>query len=267
MEAGIPSLTRRLLQHSHLIPNNHPQFFLPKHFRYFLTKDGTPKVWSARNHLYMVKTKPLKRNSTLKTLESATGYLFWSTAVPQPLFCTCPWTKVIVMLRNPIDRIAAHYQSSTAMGMKMPLAEWIEADLELLLDAGVTAKATKESWSSYLASARGNGPVGRGLYNIQLASWIETMTDMSNTKVKEDLLVLNYDDWKRQPQEVWNQVLTFLKLPRDTAISLPTPTTGDKESTNDPILDVSLRKKLKKYFTPYNKKLIDLLGWDAAVWD
>jgi hypothetical protein len=177
------------------------------------------------------------------------------------------------MLRNPIDRIAAHYQSSTAMGMKMPLADWIEADLELLLDAGVTSKVTttKESWSSYLTLARGNGPVGRGLYNIQLTSWIETMMDMSDTKVKDDLLVLNYDDWKRQPQEVWNQVLTFLKLPPDTAISLPMAITGDASTTaptidNNPIMDASLRKKMKKYFSPYNKKLFDLLGWDAAVW-
>ena len=229
-----------------------------------MTKESKPKVWSARQHMYAkdYHVKELKKNTTLKAMDSSTGYLFWSTTVPQQLLCSCPWTKVIVMLRNPVDRLAAQYQSAVSMGLDIGIEAWITEDLELLKKAGVaggssTVKNT-DSWPAYLASARGDAPIGRGMYEIQLQNWLAVMAKMDKL---DHILILNHDDWKRHPTKVWQQILEFLELPPETSVSLP--------SSSEPVhpkMDATLRKNLLKYYKPYNEKLYNLLGWEK-VWD
>lgn len=269
MEAGIPSVTRRLAQHSHVMQNRHSNFFLPKQFRYYLTVGGKPKVWSARQHLLAkdYHIKELKNDVEMKAMDASTSYLFWSTTVPQQLFCTCPWTKVIVMLRNPLDRLVAHHQAATSLGLKVKLEDWVEEDLESLRDAGVNHKSSSMSnsstaWETYLSSVKREGPIGRGLYHIQLQQWLTVLQQLS--KLEDDVLILNYDDWKRHPDVVWDEILSFLQLSPDTKVSLPNP--SNLTAAASTMMDETLRKQLLKFYKPYNQKLYKLLGWDP-VWD
>jgi hypothetical protein len=255
LEAGIPSITKHLVQHSQLQESIHSSFFLPKKFRPYLTATLKPKIWSARQHLYAkdYPVKDLKAKGHLKTIDASTGYLFWSSTVPQQVLCTCPWTKIIVLLRNPVDRLAAQYQSAVALGLKLDIESWIDGDLQLLENT-----RDVETWSTYLKSTRGEAPVGRGLYQLQLQQWLSVLANMDKLN---DILILSYEDWKRHPREVWSQILEFLQLPDETPASLPLPTEFFHAK-----IDPALRKKLIKYYQPYNQKLYDLLGWDN-VWD
>jgi Sulfotransferase domain len=255
LEAGIPSITKQLVQHSLLQENRHSSFFLPNKFRPYLTSSLKPKIWSARQHLYAkdYPVKDLKAKVDLKTIDASTGYLFWSSTVPQQLLCTCPWTKIIVFLRNPVDRLAAQYQSAVALGLKLDIESWLDPDLQLLQDTH-----DLETWSAYLKSTRGDAPIGRGMYELQLQHWLSVLAKMDKLN---DILILSYEDWKRHPRQVWSRILEFLQLPEETPSSLPLPTEFVHAK-----MDPALRKKLIKYYQPYNQKLYDLLGWDN-VWD
>ena len=303
LEAGVPSITKRLAQHSQLLEHQHPPFFLAKNFKPFLAAATSavssslssstttttmtmtmtykkPKILSARQYLYNMayytaKDLKNKNNTLLKAFDASTGYLFWSSTVPINLLCTCPWTKIIVVLRNPVDRLMAHYQSAGRLGLKIGIEAWMEADLKLLKDtiatmpSSSTASSSASWWSTYLSLIRDDAPIGRGIYEIQLRQWLSVLDKMGKL---DDILILNYEDWRRSPSLVWTRILDFLQLPEEFPSNLPNasepvpPFLDGDGTTASSSMDPSLRKKLIKYYKPYNRKLYDLLGWDQ-VWD
>ena len=167
-----------------------------------------------------------------------------------------------------------------------------------------TTSSALESWSQYLKLIRGDAPLGRGLYEIQLLQWIRVL---SQTNKWNDVLILNYDDWKQAPQQSWQRIVEFSNLypledPNGNNSSInngenfssPSLTTwmvsskrfvksnatmasaasrprgsGSSATTMTTVtttLDAALREKLIQYYKPHNKRLYRLLGWDA-VWD
>ena len=163
-------------------------------------------------------------------------YLFRTP--PDWILCTCPWSHLVAVLEDPITRLIRHYtKAQTSFGLTLSIEDWIEKDLELLDQAGVllTTRTTttklsgrglpqtdgggggaekekekkgdeQETWQSYLRTAT-DGPVGQGLYYLQLQPWLEQIP-------------------KAFPEmQHWSEKLLILKSPSSTATSTSTSTT------------------------------------------
>ncbi|KAL3932837.1 MAG: hypothetical protein SGBAC_010663 [Bacillariaceae sp.] len=218
-------------------------------------------------------------------LDATPNYLFESDRVPQRVFCACgPWVKLIVFLRNPIDRAWSQYYmqhnfDSFGNLTKLPsFEEYIEMDMKVLKEVGVlpppeTADRTQyygsaeetKAWKTYTRLGI-NTPLGRGLYSIQLRQWLQAMKDFG--KPTSDLMVFSSEQMKVHSQAIYHQVLEFLEIHHsEHELSKFEPVHKTRYDENVK-MKLETRKKLEDFYRPYNQQLKDVLGseWDG-IWD
>src|SRR5262249_16684643 len=121
-----------------------------------------------------------------------------------------PAMKLIVSIRDPVDRAYSHYQMEHRWGREaLPFEEALqreEAELGSALE-GVLADPDSEPGleCSYLA---------RGRYAEQLGRWLEHFP-------REQLLVVTSDELLEEPAGVMSRVSEFLGIPEWQAPSYP----------------------------------------------
>uniref|UniRef100_A0A7S1Y722 Sulfotransferase domain-containing protein n=1 Tax=Grammatophora oceanica TaxID=210454 RepID=A0A7S1Y722_9STRA len=286
---GLPSLLTRLKKHPSILPGRADQleFYFNRNFKYYLTyPEQKVRAWNARQRMFSrdYQSKTLQADPSLISIDATSGYLFHSATVPIRLFCVAPWAKVVVMLRNPVERTWSQYKNVVStLGLRVPFAEWIEDDLRRMKEVSLMNEDGKIDmkdeqidllWTTYVRWA-GEAPVGRGLYSIQLQHWLGVMKAL-NRNWKDNVLVTTYEAWKADPDATENEVLGFLGLPvrnETTARAESSAARRRKLQMLMPVvqnmtdeMDADVRKKLEKFYRPYNKKLYKLLGWDP-IWD
>jgi Sulfotransferase domain len=243
------------------LPDRPTSMFLPRNFRYFRTRSQLVKAWSARQRLYATyPLKAIKANSHMYAMESSPGYLFWSSIVPQQILCTCPWIKVVILLQNPLDRLIGQYQLAKSLGLRTSIENWLQEDWNLVHDT-ITRSSKESNWTNYLTQAAGDSPIGRGLYIFQIKQWLSMMSQFNK---KEDVLILDYESWRQDPDVVLLQILEFLQLSSEDTTSLSL--SSEKPSKNSIKLDPKLRKKISQFYKPYNQMLYELLRWNP-IWE
>jgi hypothetical protein len=92
------------------------------------------------------------------------------------------------------------------------------------------------------------------IYAEQLVRWLEFFD-------REQLLVVEANDLRADPQNTMNEVFAFLGLD-----SFTMSTENGEKNSDYPPMDPEMRKTLLEYFKPYNADLEELLGqkfnWD-----
>jgi Sulfotransferase domain len=175
--------------------------------------------------------------------ESSPSYLF-HPKVPERIQHTLPEAKLIVLLRNPIDRAYSQYQ----MRLRRVGTNSFEADLDheferLKMSSGPLGPEKGEH--AYLA---------RGHYAEQLERWFAVFP-------REQLLILQSETFFAQPGIGLAQTLAFLDLrswqPADYDVHNSGAYTDMHPET---------RARLAAYFAPHNQRLYELLGQDFG-WD
>jgi hypothetical protein len=162
------------------------------------------------------------------TGEATPSYLF-DPPVAKRMAEVVPQARLIVLLRNPIDRAFSHYQMQVKRGTE-PLT---------------FGEAIEQHYSSY---------VSRGIYVDQLLRWFEFFS-------KEQILILKSEDFFGRPVETLKVVLNFLDLPdwQPEASELQQRRhTGAYRQKMDPFT----RQRLEAYFEPHNKRLYECLDVD-----
>lgn len=122
--------------------------------------------------------------------EASTSYL-WDAECPRQIHERIPSAKIIVSLRDPIDRAYSHYLMTVRDGIQS--LPFYEALLENL--AG-----TRTSFSCLY--------IELGLYYEQIKRYLDTFGP-------EQVLVLMFEDLKQDPREGLEQVADFLNLDRN----------------------------------------------------
>jgi hypothetical protein len=107
----------------------------------------------------------------------------------------------------------------------------------------------------------------RGFYATQLKEWMKHYT------LGENLLVVQYERFRNEPQAILNEICDFLGVPthifpENHFNKTYVPLGMKKNQTSDFVLSNATRAFMKKVFQPYNEELADLLGeqW-RGVWD
>lgn len=161
-----------------------------------------------------------------------------------------PAARIIVLLRNPVDRAYSHYRLERARDNEpLSFAEAISAEKSRL--AGEEERLLADD--AYVSAAHNHASyLSRGDYTPQLERWFTTFP-------REQFLILRSEDLYERPGESVDRVMSFLELP-----SIGLRSFAAHNRADGPPLDVTIRSRLAKHFAPRNDRLAELLGWDLS---
>lgn len=178
--------------------------------------------------------------------EASPSYLM-HPRVPQRAHAMLPKAKLLVLLRNPVERAYSSYQHQIRAGRETlsfeeaiaQEASRIGPELEkIMADPGFVAKDYRRF--SYLE---------RGKYVEQIKRWHEYYP-------KDAMLVIESESFWREPQEAFDRIFGFLGV---ESVSLPVKkkyNTGGYTSDMEP----DTRQRLEEFYRPYNSALYEYLG-------
>ena len=160
-----------------------------------------------------------------------------------------PNLKLIVVLRNPVERAYSHYNHTICWHSEY---HEFEAAVAADLEEDSQKELLKQGDNTYLKVK--SDYLRLSLYFYWMKEWLQLFP-------KEQLLVLRSEDLYTDPALVTQKVFDFLELPKCNISSFLHTNKGDYN-----VLDTSLRARLKNYFQPHNQKLENFLNmkfdWD-----
>lgn len=171
----------------------------------------------------------------------ATPINFNSPEVAENLVKFFPNVKLILLLRNPIDRAVSHYYHWLSLKWELSsFDEVIQREIDQLQDQTIDfwAKLNDSTFQGYLA---------KGLYIYFIEKWIKIFP-------REQFLILSSEEFYANPDQGTTKVLNFLGLPEYHLSSYHQYNTRPY-----PPISESTRTLLNHYFQPYNQKLEDCL--------
>ena len=169
-----------------------------------------------------------------------------------------PQTKLIVLLRNPVERTYSHYYHEVELGHER-LSFMDALDQEEARTRDETEKMQRaEHYYSY--NHQHYTYVARGKYAEQLENWFRYFP-------REQFLIIKSEDFYEKPHAIMQETFDFLGVPASMHKKQP----GDYKTYNnskygESKLSPEVRKRLTDYFAPHNERLYALLGRDFS-WD
>jgi len=165
-----------------------------------------------------------------------------------------PNAKFIVLMRNPIDRAFSHYNMN------------MTSELEYLTFEDALKHEKKRIHGRYEKMQRVEGYYSwdydifgyleHGIYVKYLKRWMDVFP-------REQFLILQTEEFKKNTSDVYNNALQFLNLPENT---LKEYTLHKKLENKKRVMKPETRKQLVEYFKPHNEELYKFLGrnfhWD-----
>ena len=242
-KSGTTSLYNYLIQH----PKIHPA--KDKELNYFFRRwtiwyrPNFPTIFSK-----FIATKIRKK--PFLTGEATPFYLV-HPLIPNLVKNKIPKVKIIVLLRNPIDRAYAQFNHQCREKFETRSFE------EAIKNEKIK---TREEWAKLNEAGEGNLDHERfaylqiGMYYNQLKAWEEYFP-------KDQFLIMKGEDFFANPSKTVDRVFEFLEVP-------PHQVNVSQKFNEGKYKEIGLetRKFLLEYFKPHNKKLYELLETDFQ-WD
>lgn len=233
---GTTSLARWVLEH----PDIRPLFPAPENRKgtyYFDVNYGRGEDWY-RSHFPTKAAHDLRcRQAGRKLLvgEATPYYLYHPHAALRARRLT-PNSKIIILLRNPIDRAFGHWGERSRQGIET-------LDFEAALDAEQQRCEGEEAMMlhdpGYVSFAHQHySYVDQGRYSRGLKRWMDAYPS-------KQLLILRSEDMYQDPSAVYNQVVDFLGISDYTPAAF---SAWNNKSTSeiDPILRQRLANELRE---------------------
>lgn len=161
-------------------------------------------------------------------------------------------TKIILILRNPVDRTFSHWRWDSML---------LQRVLTDPLWAGFPNFAEAMRLELDYISYKGGGlttvsGVGGGGY-IQHSLYLPFLKNLFQFYDKRNALFIKSEDFFLNPIEVAKSVYSFLELPDYEPIETEVKNAGPKA-----ILDDAIRQVLSDFFRPLNEELYEFIGRD-----
>ncbi len=249
-KCGTSSLYRNLVRHPSIIP----AFVKEVHFfdnsrNYFQRGVGWYK-----SHFPTLLQKYYRKhicgNDSL-TGEASPFYLFHPHALRR-ISELLPEVKIIVILRNPVDRAYSHYHHEVEKGREtLSFEDAIRMEEERLRGEFdklmADEKYTSLNYSCYAYLLRG--------------IYVDQLKRLYSYFDKNQVLILKSEDFFQDTQSNIDRVLKFLGLPEWQAGYFKKANVGSYHK-----MDTTMRKRLLNYFEPHNHNLYEYLGINFG-WD
>ncbi len=228
--------------------SQHPDLSLPNVKEIHFFDLNYKKGWEWYQDFY-TKAKITDRKLT----GEASPYYLFHPLVPERVFKHLPKVKIIVLLRNPIDRAYSHYRHQIKLGNE-PIQSFEEAIVNEELRISAEEEKLKLGIMNESLAHRRYSYKSRGFYSLQIERWLKFFP-------MSQMLFIKSEDLFEHPKAVLNEVYDFLKIRRILPQSL-TP-----QNTNDyPEIDVLTRENLRKFYEEDSFKLKRLLS-DKFSWE
>jgi hypothetical protein len=174
----------------------------------------------------------------------ATPYYLFHPGVPRQVAEALPEARLIVLLRDPVERAYSHHNHEVALGF-----EHLGFDAEPERLAGEEQRLREQP--SYVSHAHQHfSYVARGLYADQLERWLELFP-------RERMLVLFSDQLLASPAETTVIAQRFLGLPEVFPAGLRSRNVRTYRA-----MDPAARRRLAEQFEEPDRRLAGLLGTD-----
>ena len=150
---------------------------------------------------------------------------FYTKEVPRRIKTFCPEAKLIVLLRNPIDKLYSNYW----MNVNQNIPNWKYKSFNEFIESG-----------AYKAEIN--------LYSISLKRWL-------NCFKLEDILIIDSTDFFDSTRNVLKKVENYLEINNHNYEKEYFVAPFQTNASNYPELEIKTRNMLVTYFRPYVKEL------------
>lgn len=239
--SGTTSLYRCLAAHPAVTP---PLFHKGVH--YFDVNYGRGPAWY-QGH-FPVRTLAGRRTRAAAAAPitgESSGYYMHHPLAPSRIAADLPHVKLLVLLRDPVERAYSAHRHEYARGFE---TEEFEPALELeqeRLAGEVDRMRADPHYVSF--SHRHHSYVDRGRYVHQLSLLVDLFG-------RERILVLDSEDFFASPERTFDRVVSFLGLPSWRPDSF-----GRINARPRAPMPESVRRRLDEHFFPYDEALAALL--------
>lgn len=241
-KGGTTSLYRWLGQHPQVVEASR------KEVHYFDINFSRGERWY-RSHF------PLLRGLTEGQLTGeGSPYYMCHPHAPARIASLLPDVRLIVLLRNPVERAISHYFHSRRNGRE---------PLEIQQAMDQEESRLNREWARMQADGAYNSRVHRWYSYKARGRYLEQLQAVQSWFSPEQLLILRSEDLFEKPQRVYDSVCSHIGI--RTGFQPPNSQAqlvgGYARDQGDPV-----RAELQQYFAPHNAALADYLGGDLG-WD
>ncbi|MDJ0519854.1 MAG: tetratricopeptide repeat protein [Trichodesmium sp. MO_231.B1] len=228
-KSGTTSLYNYLTQHPQILPAIKKEIYFWS--RYF--DKGID--W------YLAHFPPIPKETKFLTGEATPTYIN-SRHTPERLFRIFPKIKLIVILRNPVDRAVSHYYHEVRLKMEnKSLSEVIYSQLERLQK--IPESSLQEAYWNHIS------------YYVSYGVYVEFIKKWMTIFPREQFLILRSEEFYQEPETTMEKVFNFLDLPKHQLQNYQKLNSGSY-----PNIPPLIYSTLSNYFQPYNQKLEEYLG-------
>lgn len=246
-KAGTTSLFNYLIEHPGILAT------VRKQMHYFDNRYSRGHDWY-RSHfpLQLQRAYSEQRLGYRCLTGEATPYYIFHPHAPRRIAQLLPHVKLIVLLRNPVDRAYSHYNHELRKKAEQLTFEEALKQESARLAPEIERMMQDENYYSF--AHQHYSYLARGVYVEQLKVWFKLFP-------KDRFLILKSEDFNRDISGTLNQIYRFLGLPELPPKDYPYHNRGNYSK-----MPSEVRLQLQDYFRPYNQQLYQLLdrdlGWD-----
>ena len=187
-KAGTTSLYHYLNEHSEIEMSSQkePDFFSDQSLQ-------KQKLYYDKNRIDTLEkyNSLFEREDVILRGDSSVSYLFYQD-VPHKIIAYNPDAKIIIMLRNPIDRAFSHYLMDYSLGL-------ISESFETIIQKQSKHKNANLFYQQYIQVSE---------YTKQIKRYLEVFS-------KDNIHFIDYEDFKNDTSDVVNSVFLFLGVNDD----------------------------------------------------
>uniref|UniRef100_A0A7R9ZPF3 Sulfotransferase domain-containing protein n=1 Tax=Craspedostauros australis TaxID=1486917 RepID=A0A7R9ZPF3_9STRA len=205
-------------------------------------------------------------------MDGSANYFTASHLVPYNILCTTPWSKLVLMMRNPVDRLYAQWAYYVDnFRLEKSFEDWIAIEFDLMIRAGLIERSGTDAlvptqpdneyaaWKSYLQlidqdKTFQEPAIGVSLYVIPLQHWIDAYTRVGKN-ITQSLFVLPTEILDVDYASILDRLLPFMGLP---AAHLRLHRVRYQKHSNHVMSDAT-RIMLERFFRTYNDRLLKVL--------
>ena len=215
----------------HRLLERHLSVFLPpvKEVHYFSLHFAEGDAW------YRHQFAPAAQEQRCGEI---TPYYLFHPEVPKRVHALLPKARLIVLLRDPVERALSQYFHSRRLGFEpLRLEEALAVEPDRLSSAAAVLRVANGKHQSH----QEHSYLSRSRYDQQIPAW-EALYPAAQ------LLVLRSEDLFSRPAEIWLRVLEFLELPGCPLPEMVTPANAGRGESS--AVSEEVRHHLRELLQP-----------------
>ena len=237
-KAGTSSLYAYLTQHPEVLAATR------KETGFFSKKHSKGSAW------YRARFPPVEKINRDFISGEATPEYFFHPHAAKRINHLLPDIRLILILRNPIDRAISHYYHSVKIGHeKLTLENALNAEDDRIKE--IMAKMTEDD-SIYNLGWQNYSYKSRGIYSRQLERYYEYFA-------RKQILIIHSKELFESPDKVMKKVQNHLGIAEFEGFDFSIKNKGRYEKNMVP---ENVYLMLDNYFREYNEELFEMTGVD-----